>query len=172
MQNPIKNRVRLWVLHPKYVGKVVAKGHAGVNRKSRCVDSANEVCKEGQQMISIVRSFYKNIPVMYDANCRFPPTIQYLDEVEGMSSKQVLWCSCHLIEIPPLDQVTRLLSEVILPESKDSPSSDSDFEDSRKKSDAKSNAVVQKNSRRGRPLTSIVPGVTVSKTTTRSVRRD
>jgi len=60
MQNPIKTKTKVWVLHPKFPGKVVAEALVGVNRKSRCLNSANEICKEGQQMILVVCVLYKN----------------------------------------------------------------------------------------------------------------
>lgn len=111
----------------------MAEALAGVNRKSRCVDSANEICQEGQQMITVVRVLYKNTPVMYDANRRFPRQISYLDQAEGLSNTPVLWCVCHLIEIPPVDQITRLLGPLIQPLSQETTNNGSDFEGNRKK---------------------------------------
>lgn len=141
----------------------MAEAHAGINRKSRCVDSANEICKEGQQMISVVRIFYKNIPVMFDANSRFPKHISYLDQAEGLPNTPVLWCISHIIEIPPVDQITRLLGPLVQPLSQEILNGGSDFEDTRKKRELSSNIRSGKDSRRGRTNNAASADATVSK---------
>ena len=151
------------MLHLKYVGKVVAEEHAGLNRKSRCIGSANELCKEGQQMISIGRVFLKNTPIMYDAHSRFPENIHYFDQVEGMANLPVLWCVCHLIEIPPIDQVTRLLREICELQSQESPNSESDFENNTRKCNPQSKSVAIKEKRRGRSFSTVLPSQSSSK---------
>ena len=57
--------MKVWVLHPKYEGKVVAEAYAGINHKSRCLNDEQDLCKKGEQMISVIRTFYKDTPVMY-----------------------------------------------------------------------------------------------------------
>lgn len=111
----------------------MAEASAGVNRKSRCVDSANEICKEGQQMIHVSRIIRKNTPVMYEKGLRFPQQISYLDQAEGLPNTPVLWCISHLMEIPPLDQITKLIGDFVQPLSQETQETDSDFEGNRKK---------------------------------------
>lgn len=115
-------------------------------------------------MISIIRVLYKNTPVMYDAESRFPKHILYLDQAEGLPNTPVLWCMCHLIEVPPLDQITRLLGEFIQPLCQETVNSDSDFEDSRtKKRQTKSNVPSGKDNRKGRHADQSTPSMSGSK---------
>ena len=72
LQNPIRVRVKVWVLHPQYEGKVVAEAYAGINHKSRCMNDEQDLCKKGEQMISVIRVFYKDTPVMFTPESRFP----------------------------------------------------------------------------------------------------
>lgn len=150
-------------MHPEFVGKVVAEAHAGVNRKSRCIDAANEQCQEGQQMISVIRVFYMNTPVMYDPNSRFPKHIHFLDQAEGLSNTPILWCVSHLIEVPPLDQITRLLGEFIHPSSQMNDNNDSDFEESMQIRKPNSKALTGKDNRKGRNANVSPPNITTSK---------
>ena len=39
--------MKVWVLHPKYEGKVVAEAYAGINHKSRCINDKQDLCKKG-----------------------------------------------------------------------------------------------------------------------------
>ena len=71
--------MKVWVLHPKYEGKVVAEAYAGINHKSRCLNDEQDLCKKGEQMISIIRVFYKDTPVMFKKEERFPKHIVFLD---------------------------------------------------------------------------------------------
>ena len=138
-------------MHPKRNGKVVAEGNAGVNKRSRCVDLANEKCGEGEQFITVVRLLYKNTPVMFDSNTRCPSNIGYMDQVEGMPNMPILWCISHIIEIPPFEQIMRLLGEFIQPLSQKAVHSDSDFEDTTKKRNSVFNDQSGRKTRRGRP---------------------
>ena len=104
--------MKVWVLHPKYEGKVVAEAYAGINHKSRCINDVQDLCKKGEQMISIIRTFYKDTPVMFAKDGRFPKHVAFLDQVEGLPNSPILWGVCYIIPIPSLEDVTRMISNV------------------------------------------------------------
>ena len=112
MQNPIRVRVKVWVLHPKYEGKVVAEAYAGINHKSRCMNDDQDLCKKGEQMISIIRVFYKDTPVMFKKDNRFPKHIAFLDQAEGMTNSPILWGVPYIMQIPSMEEITRLMGHV------------------------------------------------------------
>jgi hypothetical protein len=101
--------VKVWVLHPKYEGKVVAEAYAGINHKSRCLNDEQDLCKKGQQMISVIRVFYKDTPVMFKKEGRFPKHIAFLDQVEGLPNTPILWGVCYIIQIPNMEEITRMM---------------------------------------------------------------
>lgn len=86
---------------------------------------------------------------MYDANTQFPKDIHFLDQAEGLPNTPVLWCVSHLIEIPQLDQITRLIGEFMQPSSKVNVNNDSDFENNRRVQKSNSKAVIGKDTRKG-----------------------
>ena len=104
--------MKVWVLHPKYEGKVVAEAYAGINHKSRCINDEQDLCKKGEQMISIIRVFYKDTPVMLKKEGRFPQHIAFLDQAEGLPNSPILWGVCYIIPIPSLEEITRMMSNV------------------------------------------------------------
>ena len=104
--------MKVWVLHPKYVGKVVAEAYAGINHKSRCINDEQDLCKKGEQMISVIRVFYKDTPVMFNKEGRFPKHIAFLDEVEGLPNTPILWGVCYIMQIPSMEDVTRMMADV------------------------------------------------------------
>jgi hypothetical protein len=104
--------VKVWILHPKYEGKVVAEAYAGINHKSRCLNDEQDLCKKGEQMISVIRVFYKDTPVMFSKEQRFPKHIAFLDQVEGLPSSPILWSVCHIIQIPSMEEITRMMGNI------------------------------------------------------------
>ena len=104
--------MKVWVLHPKYEGKVVAEAYAGINHKSRCLNDEQDLCKKGEQMISVIRVFYKDTPVMFKKESRFPKHIAYLDQAEGLPNSSILWGVCYLMQIPSLEEITRMMGNV------------------------------------------------------------
>ena len=112
LQNPIRVRLKVWVLHPQYEGKVVAEAYAGINHKSRCINDEQDLCKKGTQMISIIRVFYKDVPVMLKKDARFPKHIAFLDQAEGLVNSPILWAVCWLMQIPSMEEVTRMMGNV------------------------------------------------------------
>ena len=104
--------MKVWVLHPKYEGKVVAEAYAGINHKSRCINDEQDLCKKGEQMISVIRVFYKDTPVMFTKEGRFPKHIAFLDQVEGLPSSPILWGVCYIIQIPSMEEITRMMGNV------------------------------------------------------------
>ena len=114
LQNPIRVRVKVWVLHPKYEGKVVAEAYAGINHKSRCLNDEQDLCKKGEQMISVIRVFYKDTPVMFKKEGRFPKHITFLDQVEGLPNSPILWGVCYIMQIPSMEEITRMMGNVAL----------------------------------------------------------
>ena len=112
MQNPIRVKVKVWVLHPEFEGKVVAEAYAGINHKSRCLNDEQDLCKKGEQMISIIRVFYKDTPVMFRKDGRYPKHIAFLDQAEGLPNCPVLWGVSYLVQIPSLEEITRMLGNV------------------------------------------------------------
>jgi len=121
------------------------------------------MCKEGQQMIQVIRVLNKNTPVMFDSKSRFPTQVHYLDQAEGLPHTPVLWCVCHLVEIPPLDQITKLLGDVIHPLSQETEENASDFKDNRSKRESKDTAVISKEGRRFRNMKQALPSVNALK---------
>ena len=104
--------MKVWVLHPKYEGKVVAEAYAGINHKSRCLNDEQDLCKKGEQMISIIRVFYKDTPVMLPKEGRFPKHIAFLDQAEGLPNLTILWNVCYIIQIPSMEDITRMMGNV------------------------------------------------------------
>ena len=104
--------MKVWVLHPKYEGKVVAEAYVGINHKSRCINDEHDLCKKGQQMISVIRVFYKDTPVMFRKEGRFPKHIAFLDQAEGLPNTPILWGVSYIIQIPSMEEITRMMSNV------------------------------------------------------------
>jgi hypothetical protein len=105
-------RVKVWVLHPDYEGKVVAEAYAGINHKSRCINDEQDLCKKGEQMISVIRVFYKDTPVMFTKEGRFPKHVAFLDQAEGLSNMPILWGVPYLVQIPSMSEITRMMGKV------------------------------------------------------------
>ena len=101
--------MKVWVLHPMFEGKVVAEAFAGINHKSRCINDEQDLCKKGEQMISVIRVFYKDTPVMFKKDGRYPKHIAYLDEAEGLPNCPILWGVCYLMQIPSMEEITRMM---------------------------------------------------------------
>ena len=110
LQSPIRVRVKVWVLHPKFEGKVVAEAYAGINHKSRCINDEQDLCKKGEQMISIIRVFYKDTPVMFKKDGRYPKHIAFLDQAEGLPNSPILWGVCYIMQILSMEEITRMMS--------------------------------------------------------------
>ena len=110
--NPIRVRVKVWVLHPKYEGKVIAEAYAGINHKSRCINDEQDLCKKGEQMISVIRTFCKDTPVMFNKEGRFPKHVAYLDQVEGLPNTPILWGVSYIMQIPSMEEITRMMGNV------------------------------------------------------------
>ena len=104
--------MKVWILHPKYEGKVVAEAYAGINHKSRCINDEQDLCKKGEQMISIIRVFYKDTPVMLKKDGRYPAHIAFLDQAEGLPNCPILWGVCYIIPIPSMEEITRMMGNV------------------------------------------------------------
>ena len=104
--------MKVWVLHPMFEGKVVAEAYAGINHKSRCINDEQDLCKKGEQLISIIRVFYKDTPVMFKKDGRYPKHIGYLDEAEGLPNCHILWGVCYLMQIPSMEEITRMMGNV------------------------------------------------------------
>lgn len=104
--------MKVWVLHPKYEGKVVAEAYAGINHKSRCINDEQDLCKKGEQMISVIRVFYKDTPVMFKKEGRFPKHVAFLDQVEGLPNTPILWGVCYIMQIPSMEEITRMMGNV------------------------------------------------------------
>ena len=111
-QSPIRVRVKVWVLHPKFDGKVVAEAYAGINHKSRCLNDEQDLCKKGEQMISVIRVFYKDTPVMFKKEGRYPKHIAFLDQAEGLPNSPILWGVCYIMQIPTMEEITRLMGKL------------------------------------------------------------
>ena len=112
MQNPIRVRVKVWVLHPQFEGKVVAEAYAGINHKSKCINDKQDSCKKGQQMISVIRVFYKSTPMMFKKDGRYPKHIAFLDQAEGLPNCPILWGVCYITPIPSMEEITRMMGNV------------------------------------------------------------
>ena len=104
--------MKVWVLHPEFEGKVVAEAYAGINHKSRCLNDEQDLCKKGEQMISVIRVFYKDTPVMFKKDGRYPKHIAFLDQAEGLPNCPILWGVSYLMQIPSLEEITRMMSNV------------------------------------------------------------
>ena len=104
--------MKVWVLHPQFEGKVVAEAYAGINHKSRCINDEQDLCKKGEQMISIIRVFYKDTPVMFKKEGRFPQHIAFLDQAEGLPNSPILWGVCYIMQIPSMEEITRMMGNV------------------------------------------------------------
>ena len=101
--------MKVWVLHPNFEGKVVAEAYAGINHKSRCLNDEQDLCKKGEQMISVIRVFYKDTPVMFKKDGRYPKHIAFLDEAEGLPNCPILWGVCYIMQIPTMEEITRMM---------------------------------------------------------------
>ena len=112
LQSPIRVRVKVWVLHPQFEGKVVAEAYAGINHKSRCQNDEQDLCKKGEQMISVIRVFYKDTPVMFKKDGRYPKHIAFLDEAEGLPNSPILWGVSYIMQIPSMEEITRMMGNV------------------------------------------------------------
>ena len=112
LQSPIRVRVKVWVLHPKFEGKVVAEAYAEINHKSRCINDEQDLCKKGEQMISVIRVFYKDTPVMFRKDRRYPKHIEFLDQAEGLPNSPILWGVCYIMQIPSMADITRMMGNV------------------------------------------------------------
>ena len=104
--------MKVWVLHPEFEGKVVAEAYAGINHKSRCLNDEHDLCKKGEQMISVIMVFYKNTPVMFNKDGRYPKHIAFLDQAEGLPNCPVLWGVCYIVQIPSMEEITRMMGNV------------------------------------------------------------
>ena len=105
-------KVKVWVLHPEFEGKVVAEAYAGINHKSRCLNDEQDLCKKGEQMISVIRVFYKDTPVMFSKDGRYPKHIAFLDQAEGLPNCPILWGVCYIVQIPSMEEITRMMGNV------------------------------------------------------------
>ena len=105
-------RVKVWVLHPQFEGKVVAEAYAGINHKSRCLNDEQDLCKKGEQMISVIRVFYKDTPVMFKKDGRYPKHIAFLDQAEGLPNTPILWGVSYIMQIPSLEEITRMMGNI------------------------------------------------------------
>ena len=112
LQSPIRVRVKVWVLHPQFEGKVVAEAYAGINHKSRCLNDEQDLCKKGEQMISIIRVFYKDTPVMFNKEGRYPKQIAFLDQAEGLPNFHILWGVSYIMQVPNMEDITRMMGNV------------------------------------------------------------
>ena len=63
-------------------------------------------------MISVIRVFYKDTPVMFKKEGRFPKHVAFLDEVEGLPNSPILWGVCYIMQIPSMEEITRMMSNV------------------------------------------------------------
>ena len=104
--------MKVWVLHPMFEGKVVAEAYAGINHKSRCMNDEHDLCKKGEQMISVIRVIYKDTPVMFKKDARFPKHIAFLDQAEGLPNCPILWCVCYIMQVPSMEDITRMMGNV------------------------------------------------------------
>ena len=104
--------MKVWVLHPKFEGKIVAEAYAGINHKSRCINDEQDLCKKGEQMISVIRVFYKDTPVMFNKDGRYPKHITFLDQAEGLPNSPILWGVSYLMQIPSMEEITRMMGNV------------------------------------------------------------
>ena len=104
--------MKVWVLHPKVEGKVVAEAYAGINHKSRCINDEQDLCKKGEQMISIIRVFCKDTPVMFKKDGCYPKHIAFLDQAEGLPNCPILWGVCYIMQIPSMEEITRMMGNV------------------------------------------------------------
>ena len=104
--------MKVWVLHPMFEGKVVAEAYAGINHKSRCMNDEQDLCKKGEQMISVIRVFYKDTPVMFKKDGRYPKHIAFLDEAEGLPNCPVLWGVSYIMQVPSMEDITRMMGNV------------------------------------------------------------
>ena len=104
--------MKVWVLHPKYEGKVVAEAYAGINHKSRCINDEQDLCKKGEQMISVIRVFYKDTPVMLKKEQRYPKHVHFIDQVEGLPNTPILWGVPYIMQIPSMEEITRMMGHI------------------------------------------------------------
>ena len=95
-----------------FEGKVVAEAYAGINHKSRCLNNEQDLCKKGEQMISVIRVFYKDTPVMFKKDGRYPPHIAFLDQAEGLPNCPILWGVCYIMQIPSMEDITHMMGDV------------------------------------------------------------
>ena len=60
-------------------------------------------------MISVIIVLYKDIPVMFMKESRFPKHVAYLDQAEGLPNSPILWSVCYLMQIPSMEEITRMM---------------------------------------------------------------
>jgi hypothetical protein len=50
--------------------------------------------------------------VMFKKDGRFPKHIAFLDQVEGLPNTPILWGVCWIMQIPSMEEITRMMSNV------------------------------------------------------------
>ena len=63
-------------------------------------------------MISVIRVFYKDTPVMFTKEGRHPKHISFLDQVEGLPNSPILWGVPYIMQIPSMEEITRMMGNV------------------------------------------------------------
>lgn len=63
-------------------------------------------------MISVIRVFYKETPVMLKKEERYPKHVHYLDQVEGLPNTPILWGVPYIMQIPSMEEITRMMGNV------------------------------------------------------------
>ena len=63
-------------------------------------------------MISVIRVFYKDTPVMFKKDGRYPKHIAFLDQAEGLPNCPILWGVCYIMQIPSMEDITRMMGNV------------------------------------------------------------
>ena len=90
----------------------MAEAYAGINHKSRCLNDEQDLCKKGEQMIFVIRVFYKDTLVMFKKDGRYPKHITFLDQAEGLPNSPILWGVCYLMQIPSMEEITCMMGNV------------------------------------------------------------
>lgn len=63
-------------------------------------------------MISVIRVFYKDTPVMFKKEASYPKHIAYMDQAEGLQNSPILWSVFYIIQIPSMEELTRMMGNV------------------------------------------------------------
>jgi hypothetical protein len=63
-------------------------------------------------MISVIKVFYKDTPVMFNKDGRYPKHIAFLDQAEGLPQCPVLWGVCYIVQVPSMEDITRMMGNV------------------------------------------------------------